>query len=179
MLQIINEMNASVDAQTQNERIVIDSCENEFVRLHSRLCKIIEATPVEILYENPRSAAGAADPLSIGENVLRSAAAVEQTFGGITASLWDDPFEWTLPETLSTRERVLEYLGEVEQTRDRAFARFSSDCDLLKEVSVPSGETQPLIGLLVETLVRASEYQGRAAAMLRILSDVRLPGVII
>ena len=39
---------------------------------------------------------------SCGEYILRSAAAVEQTFGGITTRLWDDPFEWTLPEALST-----------------------------------------------------------------------------
>jgi hypothetical protein len=33
---------------------------------------------------------------SCGEQVLRSAAIVEQSFGGLTANLWDDPFEWTL-----------------------------------------------------------------------------------
>jgi hypothetical protein len=33
------------------------------------------------------------------EQILRSARIVEQVSGGITANLWDDPFEWTLPET--------------------------------------------------------------------------------
>ena len=49
--------------------------------------------------------------------LLRSAAAVEQTFGGITTRLWDDPFEWTLPEKLSSTDLLIGYLNEVEQTR--------------------------------------------------------------
>ena len=70
---------------------------------------------------------------SCGEQVLRSAAIVEQTFGGLTANLWDDPFEWTLPETLSTSAKVIEYLNEVEATRqdptyygDRIFGAFAT-----------------------------------------------------
>lgn len=106
---------------------------------------------------------------SLGENLLRSAAAVEQTFGGITANLWDDPFEWTLPENLATNERVIEYLEEVEATRLRAFARFAEDSDLLKEVQVPGGTTRPLIDLLAETLVKAADHQGRAVATLALL----------
>lgn len=109
---------------------------------------------------------------SVGENLLRSAAAVEQTFGGITSNLWDDPFEWTLPENLSTRERVIEYLEEVETTRKLAFNRFSRDSDLLKEVSVPSGDTRSLISLLLETLIRAGDFQGRAVATQRFVTDV-------
>jgi hypothetical protein len=38
--------------------------------------------------------------------ILRSAAAIEQMCGGLTANLWDDPFEWTLPETLSNADRL-------------------------------------------------------------------------
>ena len=45
------------------------------------------------------------------QHILRSAAAIEQMCGGLTANLWDDPFEWTLPETLSTPAKVIEYLN--------------------------------------------------------------------
>jgi hypothetical protein len=104
---------------------------------------------------------------SIGEGVLRSAAAVEQTCGGLLSNLWDDPFEWTLPETLSTTERVLGYLDEVENTRQHAFAGFENDGELLKDVSLPSGEFQPVIKVLLETLLRATRYEEQAEVVLR------------
>ena len=164
-------MNNSVSAQTQTERTVIESFDKEFARLHARSCALIKTTPAEILYEAPRAKTGIASK-SVGEYVLKSAGAVEQTFGGITANLWDDPFEWTLPETLSTRDRVIEYLTEVEETRKQAFDRFSGDTDLLKKIAVPSGDMRPLIHVFLDTLVRALGYQGRAVAILGILSNV-------
>jgi hypothetical protein len=93
--------------------------------------------------------------------ILRSAAAIEQMCGGLTANLWDDPFEWTLPETLSNADRVVEYLGEVDLARVRAFNSID-DAALTKYISVPSGEERQLIRVLLETLVRASEFRGRA-----------------
>jgi hypothetical protein len=93
----------------------------------------------------------------VGEQVVRSARVVEQTFGGINANLWDDPFEWTLPETLTTQEQVVQYFEEVEATRGQAFARFTADHDLLKTIMTPAGETQ-LLTLLLDTLVRAGHY---------------------
>ena len=167
----MDEQNAN--AQTGSNRKIIDALDEEFARLHSRSCRLVEATSIEIFYRTPKGMAIGLPVYSVGDTLLRSAAAVEQTFGGITSSLWDDPFEWTLPENLSTRERVIEYLEEVEATRKLAFKRFSSDSDLLKEVSVPSGETRPLISLLLETLARASDFQGRAVATQRFVADVR------
>jgi hypothetical protein len=166
-------MKDRVNAQTGSSRIEIDAFDKEFARLHARLRALIEATPADILYRSPRHTAGAPSALSVGEKVLRSAAAIEQSFGGITANLWDDPFEWTLPENLSTPERVIEYLEEVEATRRRAFGRFSQDSDLLKQILVPSGKTQPLITLLVATLCRAADLQGRAQATWELMGDVR------
>ena len=94
------------------------------------------------------------------ENLLRSAAVVEQMCGGLTANLWDDPFEWTLPETLSNADRIVEYLSEVDLARERAFNSID-DRALTKYILVPSGESRMLISVLLETLVRASEYRGR------------------
>ena len=96
------------------------------------------------------------------ENLLRSAAAIEQMCGGLTANLWDDPFEWTLPETLSNVDRIIEYLSEVDLARQRAFNTID-DGALTKYIAVPSGESRMLISLLLETLVRASEFRGRAS----------------
>lgn len=154
---------------------LISSLGEEFLRLHVRSSALLEAIPEEKLYWQPRASSGAFPVHSCGEYLLRSAATVEQTFGGITANLWDDPFEWTLPESLTTITRLVEYLNEVEAARLRGFALFRRDEDLLKEISVPPGRMRPLCSLLIETLARAAHHQGRAFATFRLFSDARLP----
>lgn len=169
-------MDLSADSETGAAGTVINSFDKEFARLHQRAGELMRATPFDIFYLDVRPPNTVTPPHSIGEYLLRSSGVVEQTFGGITSNLWDDPFEWTLPETLSTPERVSEYLHEVEETRTRAFRSFSSDSDLLKEIAAATGEMQTLFALLLGTLVRASDYQGRAIAVLMILSKERLTG---
>jgi hypothetical protein len=95
------------------------------------------------------------------ENLIRSAAVIEQMCGGLTANLWDDPFEWTLPETLSNADRVIEYLDEVDLARQRTFDSID-DAALSKYIAVPSGESRQLVSVLLKTLIKASEYRGRA-----------------
>lgn len=158
-------------------RHIISCLDVEFARLHTRALALVELIPAEKLYWQPRASSGAFPIYSCGEHILRSAAAVEQAFGGINANLWDDPFEWTLPETLRTPESIVEYLMEVEATRLAGFERFSVDGDLIKEIAVPSGETKRLAALLLETLARSSHHQGRAFAIFRQFSDARLPQV--
>ena len=95
------------------------------------------------------------------EQILRSARIVEQVSGGITANLWDDPFEWTLPETLRTKDKLIGYLDEVRAARESAFQLFKADADLLKTVMAPGGPTQ-LMSLLLDALVRAAYHQLQA-----------------
>jgi hypothetical protein len=154
---------------------LIASLDEQFARLHARSRALVEAVPAERLYWQPRQSSGTFPVYSCGEHILRSAARVEQTFGGITVNLWDDPFEWTLPEALSTPARVVEYLDEVEATRRRGFALLREDLDLLKEFNDPSGRMRTLGALLFETLERAAHHQGRAFATFRLFSDARLP----
>jgi hypothetical protein len=154
---------------------IVRSLEEEFARLHARSVALVRAVPDDKLYWQPRASVSVIPIYSCGEHLLRSAASVEQTFGGITATLWDDPFEWTLPETLSTPRLVEEYLAEVEATRQRGFVLIRADDDLGKEIAVPSGEMKSLAALLCETLARAAHHQGRAYATFRLFSDVRLP----
>jgi len=130
--------------------------DHEFLRLQLRWRELIQAIEPSKIYKRT-----SVHELSLGEQIVRSAGAVEQTFGGITANLWDDPFEWTLPENLATREKLLEYLDEVEATRKRGFGLFKNDEDLLKEVMTPSGKMH-LASLLLDTLVRARNQQLRA-----------------
>jgi hypothetical protein len=151
--------------------------DRQFNGLHSRSRSLIERLPLDRIYWQPDFELQGAQPHSCGEYILRSAAAVEQTFGGITANLWDDPFEWTLPENLKTREKIVEYLDEVEATRRRAFERFAGDDDLVKEVAVPQGETLTLFALLTNTLVRGAHHQGCAYAVFKLFAGERLPRI--
>ena len=154
---------------------IVHALDEEFTRLHGRSVALVRALSPEKLYWQPRDEGGFAQAHSCGEHLLRSAARVEQTFGGITDTLWDDPFEWTLPETLSTPRLVEEYLDEVEATRRRGFALVKSDGDLTKEIAVPSGEMQTLVALFCETLAQASHHQGRAFAIFGLFTDRNLP----
>ena len=143
-------------------RELVDHLEREFTRLIENLKQLVNSVTSDLLYLRPPS-------VTIGENLLRSAAVLEQTFGGLTANLWDDPFEWTLPETLSSAELVNEYLSEVDAARERAFRSINSDRELTKYISGPSGEPQQLFEVLVETLVKSSDYHGRAVVTLKML----------
>lgn len=154
---------------------LLSSLNQQFERLHKRSLALLTLIPADKLYWQPRQSSGMFPVYSCGEHLLRSAAIVEQTFGGITTNLWDDPFEWTLPETLTTPERVGQYLTEVEATRRHGFEFFKGDVDLMKEIMLPSGEKQTLFALLTETLARAAHYEGRAFATFRLFSDARLP----
>ncbi|HET6671388.1 MAG TPA: hypothetical protein VFH15_14270 [Pyrinomonadaceae bacterium] len=156
-------MNSSVSAQTQSPRTLVETVEREFVLLDSRTRDLLQKIPKAMLYQ-PTTLPGITT--SVGEVILKSAGAVEQTCGGLNANLWDDPFEWTLPETLSTPALVNEYLDEVAQTREAFFARLKADEDLKKFIAVPGGSTQPLIQVLLETLLRASGNLERAAVIL-------------
>src|SRR6185503_2962277 len=153
-------------------RDIVNHLEREFAGLINSLKNLVGSVPFDLLYYTPPS-------VSFGENILRSAAVIEQTCGGLTANLWDDPFEWTLPETLSTADRIVEYLSEVDVARQRAFASIVDDSALTKYIAVPSGEAKPLGSLLVETLVTAGDYRGRAVATSKILFGDGATGFII
>ncbi len=148
----------------------------QFAALHARSLALVDLVPPDTLYWQPR-ATRVFPVYSCGEYILRAAACVEQTFGGITANLWDDPFEWTLPEALPTPTHVAAYLMEVEATRLRGCALLHTDDELRQEIAVPSGEMQTLSALLLDTLARATHYQGRAFATFRLFSDAQLPSV--
>jgi hypothetical protein len=124
------------------------------------LKELVRSVDQDLLYRRPPA-------ISVGEQILRSAAAMEQTFGGLTANLWDDPFEWTLPETLSTPESIVKHLSEVDSVRQRVFDSIEGDGALGKYVAVPSREPKALVELLIETLVRACDYRGRAVVTLK------------
>jgi hypothetical protein len=154
-------------------KTLIESFERQFLLVDERSREIINKTPNEKLYWQPREREALFPVNSCGEYVLRSAGAIEQTFGGITTRLWDDPFEWTLPEELSTGDLILNYLSEVEETRKRGFSLFQSDEDLRREMPAPE-KLKTIFALLLETIARAENFQGRAIAVFREFSEEKI-----
>lgn len=155
-------------------KLLINLFDRRFSDLHRRSCEIIAQIPPEKIYQPLRPNNQHFASASCGEYVLRSAGKVEQTFGGITAKLWDDPFEWTLPEELSTNEKILEYLAQVEATRLKGFAYFASDDDLRREIPAPE-TLRSIFDVLLETIAAAENFQGRARAAFQMLTEENQP----
>jgi hypothetical protein len=155
-------------------KTLIDSFDRQFLAIHSRSCEFLKLIPNEKLFWKPREINRSMTMFSCGEYVLRSAGKIEQTFGGITTRLWDDPFEWTLQEELSTSDLILEYLAEVEKTRRRGFALFDSDENLRREMPAPE-KLKSIFTILLETVSAAEHFQGRAFAIFQMFSDEKLP----
>jgi hypothetical protein len=148
----------------------------QFKALDRRSRDLLNRLSESQLFDRPDSSEVSMTPFSCGEYILRSAATVEQTFDGLTTRLWDDPFEWTLPEKLSTTAAILQYLDEVEATRRRGFGFFNSDDDLRREI--PSPETiRPITDILLDTLTRASHLQGRAFAIYQTITGEKPPRI--
>lgn len=155
---------------------LIETFNSSFDAVSARTRSILELTPDELLYKRPREIPQTFAMFTVGEYVLRSAAAVEQTFGGMTTRLWDDPFEWTLPEKLHTKQLIAQYLDEVDKTRTDGFAFLKNDESLAKSIPAPA-KIKPISQVLIETLARAEHYLGRAYAVFQMLSDEKLPRV--
>ncbi|MBV9241663.1 MAG: hypothetical protein JO314_06615 [Acidobacteria bacterium] len=155
---------------------ILTSFDQQFVGLDRLTRGLLEKLADHQLFQRPDGSAMSMTPFSCGEFLLRSAGAVEQTFDGLTTRLWDDPFEWTLPEKLSTRTAILQYLDEVEATRQRGFGFFTSDDDLCREIPAPE-KMRTLAEILIDTLARASHLQGRAFVVYQALTGKKPPGL--
>lgn len=156
-----------MSAETAVRKGSLHTIERDFADLLLALAAFVRATPDELIYKIPNTATDA----TVGETVVKAAAVLEQVFGGLTTNLWDDPFEWTLPETLASGALILQYLNEVDESRRRAFAFLANDSALAKIVSVPSEGQIAVRDLLERTLNRATSYQNRATQILKIFSS--------
>jgi hypothetical protein len=104
-------------------------------------------------------------PVSVGLNLIRSAAVVEQTINGITVRLWDDPFEWTLPERLPSVADLIAYFEEVEMARVKGFQFLKDDADLEHSIPAPV-ELKTLDHVLSGTLTASQTYLSEARSYL-------------
>lgn len=155
---------------------LLDTFDRSFSTISARSRALLAQTSDEILYKRPRELPNTFAMFTVGEYVLRSAAAVEQTFGGITTRLWDDPFEWTLPEKLHSVDLIKEYLDEVDRTRSEGIAFLANDDSLSKAIPSPV-RILPISQVLIDTLTRSEHYLGRAYAVFQMISDQKLPRI--
>lgn len=146
-------------------RELTENIENQFVQLTDTLFKMIETVPEKLMFTSPMPAGQSFQGTS-GECILRSAAAAEQAFGGIMTRLWDDPFEWTLPESLATAEKMREYVIEVDQQRARCFQFIKDDAELLKLIPAPE-DLRPVQSVLLDALSRSNFLLGQAVILYR------------
>lgn len=150
--------------------MLINTLESHFEDIDRRQRSMLSRVGDDKLFWTPISTADTMLTLSVGGGVLRSAAMVEQAFLGITRRLWDDPFEWTLPEKLSTRNAILEYLDEVAETRRNGLSFLKSDADLTRQLPAPE-TLKPILQVLLEAISRAENCLGRSEAVAKILSS--------
>jgi hypothetical protein len=149
--------------------MLIDILNGQFEQIDVRQRHLIENVPDSKLFWTPVSTADTMVLLSVGGGILRSAAMIEQVFLGITRRLWDDPFEWTLPEKLSTKEAIAEYLDEVAEARHQGLAFITSDADLSRKLPAPES-LKPILQVLLEGIGKAENYLGRAEVVAKMMS---------
>ena len=145
-------------------RFTIERLEECFTKLNEEMVAIVENSPESSLFED--GGKGEITPKTPPVvSVVRAAAVVEQVFGGLTTRLWDDPFEWTLPEALNDRQSILSYLDDVKKRQSEVFGRLQTDADLQKTTPAPV-EIMPIFTILLRALTRSWYLLGIARANL-------------
>ena len=153
---------------------ILQSLDRIYAENHARSLNFLASVSNETLFRRPRELPRTFTMFSIGEYLIRSGAEVEQVIGGITTRLWDDPFEWTLPEELNSTAKIAEYLNEVESERKKGFGFFTTDDDLSRSIPAPE-RLKTIFEILAGTLARSAHFQGRAFAIYQMFSDEKLP----
>ena len=150
---------------TLTARTAIDIFDSEFRKSHEDRIELVRRAGDESLFREIGDSRKSMMPHSVGTFAIRSAAAVEQMINGITVRLWDDPFEWTLPEQLPTVQDLIAYFNEVEAARIRGFKFLTDDADLQKQIPAPI-VFKSLDQILSETIERSGRLLLEAKAHL-------------
>ena len=154
----------------------VEAFSAEFERLHDNLIHVLNLIPEDRLYWKPFESSSFLRVYSCGELIVHIGSTIEYTFNGITSNFWDDPFEWTLRENLSSRSLVAEYLAEAARVRRAAFLGMN-DADLGKILHFPNGSPTTIGTLLLRSLTHASHHRGQVYAYFHLFSNVRLPSI--
>ena len=155
---------------------MVETLNAEFERLHNNLIDVLNVIPEDRLYWKAFEGSNFLRVYSCGELIVHIGATVEYTFNGITSNFWDDPFEWTLRENLSSRSLIAEYLDEAARVRRIALLGIK-DADLAKTLRFPNGTSTTIGELLLRALTHACHHRGQVYAYVHLFSDQRLPSI--
>lgn len=137
---------------------------SRFVSIDRQARSLIERCPTELLFEKPRALNNSLAPFSVGEFAIRAVGKTEQAFGGITTRLWDDPFEWTLPESFRERSAIILYFDEVCTTVLNGFEFISNDEALVAVIPAPV-KFKTIDAVLNDAAIEANRLLGKAEAL--------------
>lgn len=148
-------------------RDLITIIDQHFINLHRSSVELLRTVNDKDLFARIEGFESVNAALTCGEQIVRSAAVVEQAFGGISSRLWDDPFEWTLPEELSTVQKVEEYLNEVELFRTKCMPALGDDGELSRTIPAPE-DLKSILEILLEAISRSADHLGKAKLLIQI-----------
>jgi hypothetical protein len=139
---------------------LLESLRRQFEIAVDELYRLVYDAAPGSLFRRP-----AEQSVSPGFCLIRSAAAIERACGGLSTRLWDDPFEWTLPEQF-LREGALEiYLSDVRRAVETTFAMMPTDNALARVLPAPR-ELRTVFDVLLDALIESAQWRGRAALIL-------------
>jgi len=157
---------------------IVQSLSNEFERLHQTALEVLELIPPEKLYWRPYESERFLRVYSCGELLAHIGAIVEYGFNGISRNFWDDPFDWTMPEALASKENIKLYLEEVAAIRREAFSLLKDE-DLSKLIYPPSGKPVTIGQLIIKMLTHAVHHRGQVYAYVHLFSEEKLPSIFV
>lgn len=137
--------------------------------IFSNAAEIIRRCPETELFVKPRKLKNSLAPFSIGEFTIRAIGKIEQACGGITTRLWDDPFEWTLPESFTDISAIHLYFVDVAATVERCFEFIGSDGSLAAVIPAPV-RFRSIELILIDAICDANLLLGKAEALWQLYS---------
>lgn len=155
-------------------RSLIESLDQRFASLNERAVELVNSTPEDYLFVSPIRSNALIDRWTVAENIVRSSAAIELAFGGITTKMWDDPLEWTLPDQLDSKERMLRYFAEVAEIHSKGITFLDDDLVLSRSIPAPR-LMKTIFEILLDSIANAESHLGRAELLRKVITECSTP----
>jgi len=152
----------------------IEDLAEEFQTVEESIATVLPLIPEEKLYWKPFQSPNHLRIYSCGELISHAMGTIEAACNGILNNFWDDPFEWTLRESLPNHHYLGNYIDEVKGVTRETFALLKTE-DLPKKIYLPNGEPTTIGKLLLRTLLHAVHHRGQLYAYIHLFSDAKLP----
>ncbi|HZS46279.1 MAG TPA: DinB family protein [Blastocatellia bacterium] len=152
----------------------IEDLAGEFTSVQQTIADVLPLIPEDKLYWKPFQSKNHVRIYSCGELISHAMGTIETACNGILNNFWDDPFEWTLRESLPNHEYLMIYINEVRSVTKEAFSLLKTE-DLPKRIYLPNGEPTTIGKLLLRALLHAVHHRGQLYAYVHLFSEAKLP----